>query len=93
MYVTGESAHAFAQFFFLDLLDNMPRNRLSEALMKFIIWMLKELGVRDVPSYYAFRKAQQAMRAGYGLATHEFTSVFGNRFHQNDIAEIIAMVC
>ncbi|KZV59214.1 hypothetical protein PENSPDRAFT_546886, partial [Peniophora sp. CONT] len=70
---------------------HMPRNRLSETVLKFVIWMLKELGVRDVPTYHAFRAAQRAMRADYGVPTHPFTSPFNNHFHQNDVAEIVAM--
>ncbi|KAJ7796773.1 hypothetical protein B0H14DRAFT_3093282 [Mycena olivaceomarginata] len=44
--------------FMLDLLDNLPRLRLSDDHLKAIIWVMKECGTPNVPSFYALRKMQ-----------------------------------
>ena len=51
----------YVQLFFLDLLDNMPRLRLSDDHMKAIIWVMRECGTPDVPSFYALRKKQVSL--------------------------------
>ncbi|KAI0030393.1 hypothetical protein K488DRAFT_54332 [Vararia minispora EC-137] len=76
--------------FLLDILDNLPRNRLSDSVLKMIIWMLQELGVRDVPSLYAFRKMQNRIRGHGGVPTHPYISPIGNHYFMNDIPTMIA---
>jgi hypothetical protein len=81
------------QILLLDLLDNLPRNRLSDSVLKMILWILEELHVRDVPSFHAFRQAQNTLRKEAGVATHEYRSARGNIFYMNDIGTLIAKVC
>ncbi|OBZ68521.1 hypothetical protein A0H81_11586 [Grifola frondosa] len=50
------------EMFLLDMLDNMPRLRLSSDHMKFILWILKEVGVHGVPSFNSFRKRQDQIK-------------------------------
>lgn len=44
--------HIMPQMFILDLLNSMPQLRLSGAIMKLILWALKELDVPNVPSFW-----------------------------------------
>jgi hypothetical protein len=46
------------QSFLLDILDNLPHIWLSSSQLKLILWLLKELGVQDVPSYDRFQTMQ-----------------------------------
>lgn len=46
----------------LNIVDNLPRLRMSGSQLRMILWLLKESGVRDIPSYDAFRKMQTALR-------------------------------
>ncbi|KAG8913665.1 hypothetical protein FRC01_004436, partial [Tulasnella sp. 417] len=76
--------------FLLDLLDNMPRLRLSDAHMRLIIWVMKQAGCPNMPSFTELRKAQEGLRKTIGLKTHQYTSQIGNIFYMNDIPKLIA---
>lgn len=77
--------------FFLDLLDSLPRLRMSDDQMKAILWVMKECGTQDVPSFYKLRKAQEKLRGKF-LTSREHVSISGKRFFANDPVEIIRLV-
>ncbi|KAJ7902849.1 hypothetical protein B0H14DRAFT_3079952 [Mycena olivaceomarginata] len=74
----------------LDILDNLPRLRMSSNQFKMILWILKECKVADVPSYTAFRSMQEGLCGLCGSTPKAYTSSIGNRFFVNDIRESIA---
>lgn len=76
----------------LDMLDNLPRMHISDALMKLFIWVLKETGASDVPSFYMLRKTQGIIRKNSNVPTIKCTSPLGNTFYVNDPRHIIAQV-
>ncbi|KAJ7302771.1 hypothetical protein DFH08DRAFT_826366 [Mycena albidolilacea] len=76
--------------FLLDTLDNLPRQRISNSLMKVFLWILREGGARDVPSLDALRKIQLNLHNQGGVPTVSWTSTQGNVFHLNDIRKIVA---
>ncbi|KAJ7033584.1 hypothetical protein C8F04DRAFT_1395981 [Mycena alexandri] len=76
--------------FLLDTLDNLPRQRVSNSLMKVFLWILREGGARDVPSLDALRKLQSTLHKQGGIPTVPWKSTQGNVFHLNDIRTIIA---
>lgn len=78
--------------FILDLLDNLPRLRLSTDHFKVILWALRELGMRSVPSMARFRKMQQSLQRQCAIRTDLKHSPEGNIFYQNRIADLIALV-
>ncbi|EJD46017.1 hypothetical protein AURDEDRAFT_124427 [Auricularia subglabra TFB-10046 SS5] len=78
--------------FFIDLLDSLPRLRLSDAHMKMILFVLLKCGARDVPSFYALRKCQELLREKSAPSTVKHQSVHGNVFYSNDIRDTIAMI-
>ncbi|OJT04918.1 hypothetical protein TRAPUB_4298, partial [Trametes pubescens] len=77
----------------LDIVLNLPRHPISDELLKILLWALKMLGVKDVPSIKAFRKFQTQLR-GTSLFKKELarTSVLGNQFASNSILKSIALV-
>jgi len=77
----------------LDILDNLPRLRMSSNLFRMVLWVLKESGLSNVPSYEAFRKLQADLRKRCGSEPTECKSSLGNIFYVNDIPEIVARVC
>jgi hypothetical protein len=74
------------------MLDNLPRLRLSTDHMSFIIWMLKQLKVSNVPSLKALRKTQDRLTNCIGISTRLKETPRGNIFYQNSLAELIALV-
>ncbi|TRM61676.1 hypothetical protein BD626DRAFT_375148, partial [Schizophyllum amplum] len=71
----------------LDIIDNLPRLRMSSNQFQIILWLLKECGVKRVPSYDKFRKTQQSVSRMCGTSnTEEHKSTLGNRFFTNNIS-------
>ncbi|KAG5649389.1 hypothetical protein H0H81_004167, partial [Sphagnurus paluster] len=70
--------------FLLDTIDNLPRLRMSGSLMKVVLWLLRELGVKHVPSFDALRKAQKGLQKKNGIPTVQWKSPKGNAFSFND---------
>lgn len=78
--------------FLLDVLDNLPRLRLSSAQLRIILWIMKETGSRDVPSLYGLRQMQESLEM-LAVKTEQHQSSLGNTFFSNDINQIVAQVC
>ncbi|KAJ3924218.1 MAG: hypothetical protein NXY57DRAFT_970430 [Lentinula lateritia] len=76
----------------LDLISNLPRLRLSSAHFKLILWLLRNSGVPNVPSYYAFRKMQAELQKTCGHEPQPFKSVMGNYFYVNDPRDAVKRV-
>ncbi|KAF8997349.1 hypothetical protein BDZ89DRAFT_778528 [Hymenopellis radicata] len=75
---------------FLDLLDNLPRLRISSAQLRFLLFILRSLGVKNTPSYDAFRKMQKELNDKCGNPTTAHTSTLGNKFYVNDIRQTVS---
>ena len=78
--------------YILDLLDSMPRLRLSGALMKSILWALKELDVPNVPSFKQLRKTQKSLAEKICISPTRHESAMGNIFYQNSLEALLALV-
>ncbi|KAJ7144866.1 hypothetical protein C8R43DRAFT_891028 [Mycena crocata] len=75
---------------FVDILDNLPRLRLSSSQVKMVLWVMRECGARDVPSFKALRAMQQRIRGTCGINTDPHKSDLGNLFYTNDIRSLVA---
>jgi hypothetical protein len=84
-------AHAL-QMFWLDVLNSLPRLRLSEAQMKIILFVMKQIGCKDVPSHAAYKKLRVALNKLCGASTVRRVSELGNIFYTNDPRTTFAMV-
>ncbi|KAL0064675.1 hypothetical protein AAF712_008373 [Marasmius tenuissimus] len=74
----------------LDVFDTLPRLRFSEAQMKMVLWLLKNTGARDVPSFDGFRKVQQHLRDLCSAKVNEHTSDLGNIFSSISLHDLAA---
>ncbi|KAJ6549107.1 hypothetical protein DFH09DRAFT_1262788 [Mycena vulgaris] len=77
--------------FMLDLLDNLPRLRLSDDHLKAIIWVMKECGTPNVPSFYALRKMQAKLTRDVGLKPRHHISSLDNQFFMNHPNDLIRL--
>ncbi|KAJ7483006.1 hypothetical protein B0H11DRAFT_1862828 [Mycena galericulata] len=55
-----------------------------------ILWMMKECGAKDVPSFNAFRSMQKQIRETTGVRSEPHKSDLGNLFYVNDVRDLIA---
>jgi hypothetical protein len=60
--------------------------------MKVLLFMLRETGVQDAPSFASLRKIQSNLRAKCGIPTYQYKSARGNIYFMNDVQKIIAKV-
>ncbi|THU79421.1 hypothetical protein K435DRAFT_875476 [Dendrothele bispora CBS 962.96] len=96
IYVNAESnsewfPHVSKTMFMLDLLDNLPRLRLSDEHLKAIIWVMRECGTPNVPTFSALRKAQSDLMEKFQLQSIHHVSPMGNHFFMNHPAKLIAL--
>jgi hypothetical protein len=80
------------QMFMLDLLDNLPRLRLSDDHLKAILWVMRECKTPNVPSFSALRKKQASMTQEVGIKPQHHTSSLGNHFYMNHPAKLLGLV-
>lgn len=78
--------------FMLDLLDNLPRLRLSDDHMKTIMWVMRECGTPDVPSFSALRRLQAKLTKDVNIMPVHHTSSLGNQFYMNHPINLLALV-
>ncbi|KAF5372390.1 hypothetical protein D9615_009298 [Tricholomella constricta] len=83
--------HGSKTMFMLDLLDNLPRLRLSDDHLKSILWVMRECGTPNVPSFYALRKKQAFLRESVGLKSRPHSSTMGNHFYMNHPVDLLAL--
>ena len=81
-----------SQTFLLDVIDNLPRLRISDSMMKVFLWVLRESGARNVPSFDALRKLQKRLHSQSGIPSKSHQSPQGNLFFINDPRKLIAHV-
>ncbi|KAJ3559426.1 hypothetical protein NM688_g352 [Phlebia brevispora] len=77
--------------FMIDLLDSLPRLRLSDDHLKTILWVMKECGTPDVPSFTALRKVQKQLTDELDLQPIRHTSALGNEFYANCPARMLRL--
>jgi hypothetical protein len=80
------------QMFLLDMLDQLPRLRLSDDQLKFIVWVMKECGTPAVPAFASLRKKQTQLANDLGLKPERCVSALGSEFSINDPAKFFALV-
>ncbi|KAJ7847525.1 hypothetical protein B0H13DRAFT_2255356 [Mycena leptocephala] len=74
----------------LDILDNLPRLRMSSNQLKMILWLLKECRIVNVLHMRPFEKMQDRLRGLCGSEPKAYTSGMGNRFFVNDVRDSIS---
>ncbi|KAK7008238.1 hypothetical protein R3P38DRAFT_2948527 [Favolaschia claudopus] len=83
--------HGSRTMFMLDLLDNLPRLRLSDDHLKAIIWVMRECKTPGVPTFSALRKKQAVMTREVDVETRHHTSSLGNHFYMNHPSKLLAL--
>jgi hypothetical protein len=78
--------------FLLDLLDNIPRLRLSTEHLKLIMWIMEEAGCPHIPTFSKLRTTQQQLQKVCSVQSHQYHSSQGNVFEMLDIPQLIGRV-
>lgn len=78
--------------FMLDLLDNLPRLRLSDDHLKTIIWVMKECGTPDVPAFSTLRTLQARLTKELNIPSKHHRSSLGNEFYMNHPIDLLRLV-
>lgn len=78
--------------FLLDYLDSLPRLRLSDDHLKTILWVMKECGTPNVPSFTALRRMQAKLTTEMGMQSKRHASTLGNEFYNNGAAQTYRLV-
>jgi hypothetical protein len=60
--------------------------------MRAIIWVMRECGTPDLPSFNNLRKVQDELKKGFQLNPDHHTSSQGNHFYMNHPAKLFALV-
>ncbi|TFY66993.1 hypothetical protein EVJ58_g1912 [Rhodofomes roseus] len=77
--------------FMLNLLDNLPRLRMSDDHLKVFLWVMKECGTPDVPSFKQLRALQEKVKAEMNIKTSPHVSAPGNQFYATKPSETIRL--
>lgn len=76
----------------LDTIDNLPRLRISTSFMKVLLWLLREVGIQNVPSFDGLQKIQKNLKTEKIVPTIHWKSPKGHTFSFNDPRAIVANV-
>lgn len=76
----------------LDLLDSLPRLRVSGALMKAIMWVMRVCGTPNVPSFSKLRAKQSELTKMSGITPEHHVSTLGNEFYANTPEDVLKLV-
>ncbi|KIJ97058.1 hypothetical protein K443DRAFT_10181 [Laccaria amethystina LaAM-08-1] len=76
--------------FILDTIGNLPCLRISGSLMKVLLWLLKQVRVKHVPSFDTLCKVQHRVREESGIPMINWMSSKGNAFLFKDPRMLIA---
>ncbi|KAH9837655.1 uncharacterized protein C8Q71DRAFT_856855 [Rhodofomes roseus] len=69
--------------FMVDLLDSLPRLRLSDDHLQLILWVMKQCGTPDVPGFRELRNLQTQLTKDIGVKTTHHVSSQGNEVYAN----------
>jgi hypothetical protein len=78
--------------FLLDWISSLPRLRVSGMLMKAFLFLLRECGVKNVPSFSHFTAKRKDLHDQFAVDTLRFESGLDNVFFMNSIPQMIAHV-
>ncbi|THU96413.1 hypothetical protein K435DRAFT_858627 [Dendrothele bispora CBS 962.96] len=88
---SGWKPHGSKTMFMLDSLDNLPRLCLSDDHLKAIIWVMKECGTPNVPTFSALCKVQEVLTCEFKLTLKPHKSALENHFYMNHPAALLAL--
>ncbi|KAI0317830.1 hypothetical protein OF83DRAFT_1171639 [Amylostereum chailletii] len=76
--------------YLLDILDNLPRLRMSDTQLNAVLFVMRQCGARDVPALATLRRMQDRLRDEIATPTSRHVSSDGNVFHTNPIPGQVA---
>jgi len=77
----------------LDLIDHLPRCRISQDTLKAMLACMTISGTPDVPTFSALQSSQEMLDKVLGLIPQKHISSLGNVFYMNPPPGLISLVC
>ena len=76
----------------LDILTHLPRTLLSQNTLAIILWVLKFMGVQDVPSVDTQKALNESLLKTCGVHSLKYKGALGHTYYVNSLADTIAQV-
>lgn len=77
----------------LDLINHLPRCRISNDTLKAILACMEISGTPDIPSFSTLQSTQARLDKVVGLIPQKHISSLGNVFYMNPPSTLISLVC
>lgn len=76
----------------MDLLDSLPRLRLSDDHLKTLLWAMKICKTPNVPSFTVLRQIQGKLTRELQVGPSRHVSALGNEFYANNPIDTLRLV-
>ena len=71
---------------------HLPRLVFSHKQLDLFLWILRENGVRSVPSIKQMKRINKILQTSCGIETLAYIGVLGHHYYMNSLGDILAQV-
>lgn len=71
---------------------HLPRSVFSDRQLDLFLFVLRILGVDDIPSVRSMKTFNEELQKMCGIESMPYTGAMGNRYYVNSLSQILAQV-